>query len=73
MYLPVLVEGDSFFTLLDNIHLPIVYIEEEIKKAKGKLKEEELNIGKIRANLKEIEKKCTKEIEEIEVAGVKGF
>ena len=32
-----------------------------------------MNIAKIRANFKEIEKKYTKEIENIEVVGLKGF
>ena len=73
VYLPVLNEADSFFTVLDNVNLPIAYIKAEIEKASEGLKEEEKNMQTIRVNFKEIEKKITNEIEETKKIGLKGF
>lgn len=52
--LPVLNELDSHFTVLDNVNLPIGYINEEIGRVKEEIVAELVNVKKIAHSLKEI-------------------
>ena len=61
--MPKLLEGDSYFTALDNINLPIAYLKKEIIKLNKSLSEEVPKMQQIRSDMKEIEKSELKKIE----------
>lgn len=50
--LPVLNELDSHFTVLDNVHLPIDYINEEIGRVSREMAVEVTNVKKIAHQIK---------------------